>query len=235
MDFILDKDRIKRTGIPEAIFCQDKPADLIQQIIEHSVSLKESRFFTRLSAEKFSALPPELKERLDYHALSSTAILQFHNDGTKENTETNPEKRNEPTDLQTETEIALLTGGSADLGVAWESKRTLSFMGKNSTLIADIGVAGLWRLMENLEQIRQHKVLIVFAGMEGALPTVLGGMVSQPIIAVPVSTGYGASEGGRTAMHSMLSSCAAGITVVNIDNGYGAACAALRILTVNQD
>ena len=97
-------------------------------------------------------------------------------------------------------------------------------------MISDVGVAGLWRLTERLQDIQNHKVVICIAGMDAALPTVLGGLISSALIAVPTSVGYGMAEGGETALRSLLVSCAPGISVVNIDNGYGAACAAIRIL-----
>ena len=108
---------------------------------------------------------------------------------------------------------------------------SLAFFGHRSELIHDIGVAGLWRLLERLDELAKFPIIIVAAGMDGALPTVLGGLVNSAIIAIPTSVGYGAAEGGRTALNAALSSCSSGIVVVNIDNGYGAACAAIRMLT----
>ena len=108
--------------------------------------------------------------------------------------------------------------------------RPLAYHGETATLIADVGVAGLWRLMRRLEEIRTHPVIIAAAGMDAALPSVLGGRVESAIIAVPTSVGYGVASGGRAALDALLSSCAPGLSVVNIDNGYGAACAALRLL-----
>ena len=114
--------------------------------------------------------------------------------------------------------------------VAREAVRTLAFRGEAAALIADVGVAGLWRLTRRLEEIRATPVIIVAAGMDAALPSVLAGLVPGVVIAVPTSVGYGVAAGGRAALDAILSSCAPGITVVNIDNGYGAACAALRLL-----
>jgi hypothetical protein len=118
----------------------------------------------------------------------------------------------------------------ADASVAQEACRTLAFAGVGSRQIADVGVAGLWRLMERLEEIRAYPVVVVVAGMEGALFSVLAGLVSAPVVAVPTSTGYGVSRGGELALHSALGSCAPGVVAVNIDNGFGAAQAALRIV-----
>ena len=128
--------------------------------------------------------------------------------------------------------VAVITAGSSDLGTAYEAFYTLQYMGVAADLVQDIGVAGIHRLMNKLEQLRTYKILIVIAGFEGALPTVVGGLLPQPIIAVPTSTGYGTAKAGETALHAMLTSCANGIAVVNIDNGYGAAMSAIRILNI---
>jgi NCAIR mutase (PurE)-related protein len=127
-------------------------------------------------------------------------------------------------------EVVVLSGGTSDLTVAAEAELALRWHGIRCTLVLDVGVAGLHRLLNALPSLEQASVLIACAGMEGALPTVLAGLVPQPVIGVPVSVGYGVSAGGQAALHSMLASCAPGISVVNIDNGYGAAMAALRIL-----
>jgi len=127
-------------------------------------------------------------------------------------------------------EVAVLGGGTSDLKVASEAQLALRCHGVAAELILDVGVAGLHRLLEQLPHLKPRRVLIACAGMEGALPTVLAGLVPQPVIGVPVAVGYGVSAGGRTALEGMLASCAPGLTVVNIDNGYGAAMAALRIL-----
>ena len=134
----------------------------------------------------------------------------------------------------TENEIAILSGGTSDQFLVNEIYYSLLFFGKKSGLFQHIGVAGVHRLFHNLDQLKKYKVLIVVAGFEGALPTVVGGLLPQPIIGVPASVGYGIGEGGKVALYSMLSSCANGITVVNIDNGYGAAMAAYRIINVHK-
>ena len=126
--------------------------------------------------------------------------------------------------------VAVLSGGSSDLAVAAEARLALACHGVASDLVIDVGVAGLHRLLGELEGLRRARVLIACAGMEGALPTVLAGLLPQPVIGVPVAVGYGVSAGGQAALMGMLASCAPGLTVVNIDNGYGAAMAALRIL-----
>jgi NCAIR mutase (PurE)-related protein len=124
----------------------------------------------------------------------------------------------------------VVAAGTSDVAVAREAARTLRYYGEPVAEITDVGVAGLWRLLERIEEIRRMKVIVAVAGMDAALPTVIGGLVSSPVIGVPTSVGYGVAEDGRTALHAMLASCAPGLVVTNIDNGYGAACAALRIL-----
>ena len=123
-----------------------------------------------------------------------------------------------------------ITAGTSDVSVSREASRTLSYYGVPCLDIADVGVAGLWRLMERIEEIQRHRNVIVVAGFDAALPSVVGGLVPGLVIAVPTSTGYGVARGGETALFSSLVSCAPGVVVVNIDNGYGAACAAIRAL-----
>ncbi len=126
-------------------------------------------------------------------------------------------------------EIGIITAGTSDLAVAEEARVTCEMLGSRAWIISDVGVAGIHRLLGRLDEIRKARVLIVVAGMEGALASAIGGLVSQPIIAVPTSVGYGAAFGGISALLGMLTSCASGVTVVNIDNGFGAACAACKI------
>jgi NCAIR mutase (PurE)-related protein len=126
--------------------------------------------------------------------------------------------------------LAICAAGTADLPVAEEAVLCARFWGYPVATYYDIGVAGLHRLLTQIDEIRKAKVIIVIAGMEGALPSVVGGLVHQPVIAVPTSAGYGVGEGGKAALMGMLSSCASGVTVMNIDNGFGAAYAAHRIL-----
>jgi NCAIR mutase (PurE)-related protein len=157
-------------------------------------------------------LPGALREKLDFDRLSRTAILGGLPSGKP-------------------IEGALVVAaGTADLGPAREAARTLAFHGHTAPLIADVGVAGLWRLNEQLGRLREARVLIVAAGMEGALFSVVAGLVSAPVIALPTSVGYGVAAGGVVALHSALSSCAPGVMAVNIDNGFGAAAAAIKIM-----
>jgi NCAIR mutase (PurE)-related protein len=129
--------------------------------------------------------------------------------------------------------VAIVAGGTSDAAVAREAARTLAFEGEEATLVLDVGVAGLWRLTERLDAIRTHRVIIAVAGMEGAIFSVLTGLVAAPVLAVPVSVGYGVGAGGQVALNAALASCASGLSVLNIDNGFGAAHAALRILNAS--
>jgi hypothetical protein len=204
----LDLQRAERIGLAEAIFCEGKSEAQLRAICEQ-LEPDASMLFTRLEPEQFELFPEPA--RYNYDPVSKTAWLN-------------------PTPLNIDHEVAIITGGSSDVGVSREAARTLEFYGKPSTLIDDVGVAGLWRLLERIDDIKSHKIIIAVAGMDAALPTVLGGLVGSAIIAVPTSVGYGMVKDGETALRSLLVSCSAGITVTNIDNGFGAACAALRIL-----
>jgi NCAIR mutase (PurE)-related protein len=208
-DFILDYERPARIGLGEAIFCAGKTPAQIDAIIADA-ERRSSLLLTRLAPEVFATL--ETSHLLDYDPLSRTAFL-------------GPVGAPDQASL----EIGIVTAGTSDLFVAREAARTLQFNRSPFTLIADVGVAGLWRLLSRVEDLKRMKVIIAVAGMDAALPTVLGGLVPGCIIAVPTSVGYGVAEGGHAALNAILSSCSPGILTVNIDNGYGAACAALRI------
>ena len=208
-DFILDAQRPERIGFGEAIFCSGKSAAQIDAILADPAG-QSGLLLTRLDPAKRAALTAG--GMLDYDPVSQTA---FYGDPRPASAAT--------------TSIGIVTAGTSDLPVALEARRTLQFDGHEPELIADVGVAGLWRLLRRVEELRALKIVIVVAGMDAALPTVLGGLVPGCIIAVPTSVGYGVATGGRAALDAMLASCAPGVTVVNIDNGYGAACAALRI------
>lgn len=212
-DIKLDFDRGQRIGLEEAIFCEGKTADHIVEILTQAKSKQQSFLLTRLNRATHAAITEIQSFDLDYDELSQTAIFGQAHDSRDEN------------------RVAIISAGTSDAGVAREAARTLRYYGHAPREVADVGVAGLWRLMERLSDIQKSDVLIVVAGMDAALPTVLGGLVSQPIIGVPTSVGYGVAKGGESALKSMLSSCSSGLTVTNIDNGYGAACAALRILS----
>jgi len=212
VEFKLDWDRSKRTGTSEAVLCEPKSAAQIDAIVAHAIDLRRRLLLTRLGPRKFGGLAPASREALDYDAASRTAIVG----GLPA--------------VHASARVAIVVAGTSDVSVAREAARTLAFAGEQATLMPDVGVAGLWRLMERLDEIRRHRVVIAVAGMEGALFSVLGGLVPCAVIAVPTSVGYRVSEGGRTALNAALASCASGLAVVNIDSGFGAAHAALRIL-----
>jgi len=211
-EFRLDWQRAGRTGTSEAVLCDAKSVAQIDAIVAHATELGQRLLLTRLGARRFSRLSAPARDALDYDAPTRTAILGGL-----------PETRGTG-------RVVIVCGGTSDLPVAREAARTLAFEGEVATLLVDVGVAGLWRLIERLDDIRSHRVVIAVAGMEGALFSVLAGLVPCAVIAVPTSVGYGVAEGGRTALHAALASCASGLAVVNIDNGFGAAHAALRIL-----
>lgn len=204
----------------EAIWGQDKSAAQIASILRELHGARELALVTRVSPAKVRAVERELG-RLD-----PDLGMPLHH---------HPEARclvspSPPPAIPALGEVVVLGGGSSDRTVASEARLALACHGVATRLVLDVGVAGLHRLLDQLEGLRGARVLIACAGMEGALPTVLAGLMPQPVIGVPVSVGYGVSAGGMAALHGMLASCAPGLTVVNVDNGYGAAMAALRIL-----
>ncbi|HSP42444.1 MAG TPA: nickel pincer cofactor biosynthesis protein LarB [Luteolibacter sp.] len=206
----LDPGRLARQGFPEIIYCQGKTAEQVADNL-HALAMANGRAFgTRLDADKAVTVAAALPEAA-YDALSRTISLG------KMPTAIGPG-------------VAVVTAGTSDLPVAAEAAATLAFLGHPVTCFNDIGVAGIHRLHARIDEIREAAVVIVVAGMEGALPSVVGGLVSAPVIAVPTSVGYGAAFEGLAALLGMLNSCASGLTVVNIDNGFGAALAARRIL-----
>jgi len=208
----LDIERHDRLGFDEAIYAEGKSPLQLGAIIDHATQTNTRRLFTRLPEAKFNALSTEQRTALDYDPISRTAFLGI------------------PAQEHGIARTAIVCAGSSDIAAGREAVRTLEYYGHASTWIPDVGVAGLWRLLERLGDLKAKDVVIVAAGMEGALPSVVGGLVAGVVIALPTSVGYGVSEGGRAALSSALASCAPGVVVVNIDNGYGAACAALRAL-----
>lgn len=211
-EFKLDFERGARIGLDEALLCESKSVDQISAILDAARAKTGRMLLTRLDPSKHEALVARHGAALDYDSLSRTAIL------------------GRPYPALGLAPAAIVMAGTSDLSVGREAARTLAFMGQPYREYADIGVAGLWRLLERIEEIRLAPVVIVAAGMDGALVSVVGGLVATPVIALPTSVGYGVASGGAAALHASLASCAPGIAVVNIDNGYGAACAALRIL-----
>jgi NCAIR mutase (PurE)-related protein len=213
-DHRLDLQRRSRLGMVEAIWGEHKSADQLARIIERLQEEGELALATRVSEEKAEAVRALLP-----------GVPLLHHSGAR--CLVSPQLPSADPALG---RVAVLSGGTSDLPVASEAQLALACHRVEAQLVLDVGVAGLHRLMDRLDDLRRVDVLIACAGMEGALPTVLGGLLPQPVIGVPVAVGYGVSAGGMAALHGMLASCAPGLTVVNIDNGYGAAMAALRIL-----
>ena len=211
-DIRFDFQRRERLGLIEAIWGQDKSIDQLKRLSESVLIKNEVVFITRINSEKANYLLDLYDDARFYEGANCLII--------GENFKKIPTKK----------KVAIISGGSSDLGVTLEAKLALEIYGIKCHSFIDVGVAGLHRLISQLEEINKYDVLIVCAGMEGALATVVGGLLAQPIIAVPVSVGYGVSKDGVTALYSMLSSCSPGIAVMNIDNGYGAAMAAMRII-----
>ena len=212
LDIRFDFERTRRIGLFEAIWGQDKNVSQLKRLCKKVLAKNEIVFITRINREKAKNLL-DIYENARFNEEASCLIIG--------------ENLNK---FNTNKKVAIISGGSSDLAVTLETKLTLEIYGVKSQSFIDVGVAGLHRLISQSEEINKYDVLIVCAGMEGALATVVGGLFGQPIIAVPVSVGYGVSANGETALNSMLSSCSPGIAVMNIDNGYGAAMAAIRII-----
>lgn len=211
---LFDHARPERIGLPEAVFCQGKHLSVLEKLLrEFNSSQDRPILFTRLEAEIFERLPAEVQAGVDYHPVSRTAFGR-----------TLP-RRSGP-------RVAVISAGSADAFVTWEAARTLEYLGLDYSVYEDSGVAGLWRLASRLDEINSHQVVIVVAGLDAALASVMGGLTPKPVFAVPTSVGYGQARGGLTALNSMLVSCSPGLGVLNIDNGYGAACAAARVINL---
>lgn len=213
-DFQPDSERSDRTGLDEAVFCEFKRIDQIERIIQYAIDNDQLQLLTRLSPEQFDSLSDRIRSSISYEEISRTGIV------------------GECPAADAPDRIAVLAAGTSDIGIAREAVRTLAYHGRGCTEYYDVGVAGLWRVMKIQDQLRRMSIVIVVAGMDAALPTVVAGLIPASIIAVPASIGYGVAEGGRSALESILSSCSPGVVTVNIDNGYGAACAAVRM--VNQ-
>ena len=207
-----DSDRPRRIGLPEAVFCQGKPRRALHTLLARFAQDNASPIlFTRLDEDTFESFEEEITSAYDYDPLSRTAW-------------------NARLPERPEGRAAIVSAGTADGAVAREVSRTLTYLGWNCERFEDCGVAGLWRIQSVIEEINKADVIVVAAGLDAALASVLGGLTNRPLIAVPTSVGYGVAQGGNTALSSMLASCAPGVAVMNIDNGYGAACAAARIL-----
>jgi NCAIR mutase (PurE)-related protein len=222
----LDHGRAQRTGIPEVIFCQGKTAGQVVQIVGQILKHEGRVLATRASAEIARAVLDEFPAGR-YDELARTITIDG---GPGAEPAGRPEGR--LAQGPGVPYIVVATGGTSDIPVAEEARLTLDFLGDRTMRTYDVGVAGIHRLLRHQELLRGAGVVIAVAGMEGALASVVAGLVDCPVVAVPTSIGYGASFGGLAALLSMLNSCAPGVSVVNIDNGFGAAVVAHQILKV---
>jgi NCAIR mutase (PurE)-related protein len=199
----LDHHRALRRGFPEVVFGPGKTAEQIALIVERLASSSDKVLVTKVAEECFDTVYQHTPDAA-YHPVARAITVN-----TAKDTVLRPG-------------IMVLSGGTADIPIAEEAALTAELMGNEVERSYDVGIAGVHRLLDHLPRLRQAKVLVVVAGMEGALPSVVSGLVSTPVIAVPTSVGYGASFSGLTALLTMLNSCSAGVSVVNIDNGFGA-------------
>lgn len=211
----LDLDRLRRCGHPEVVYGPGKSPEQIAVALRRLCNADGVALATRVEPTVAAAVRRILPDLVHD---ATAGILRL----------------GRPLSMQTERRVAVISAGTSDQSVAEESAVTLETFGVPVLRFPDVGVAGLHRLLGVVEEVRECDVTIVVAGMEGALPSVVAGLIDIPVIAVPTSTGYGVGAGGTTALHGMLSSCAAGVTVVNIDNGFGAAMGVLRLLALDR-
>ena len=212
----VDIDRPQRCGMPEVIYC---PRKTPKQIIDIMIALKnagQNILATKATQKQFAAVKDAIPESV-YHETARCITVQVA-------------KPAKPVGL-----VAVVSAGTSDMAVAEEAALTAEHMGANVTRLCDVGVAGLHRLMKHIDLLKSARAVVVVAGMEGALPSVVGGLIDRPIIAVPTSVGYGTSMKGLAALLAMLNSCVPGISVVNIDNGFGAGAAAAMINRVSEN
>jgi pyridinium-3,5-biscarboxylic acid mononucleotide synthase len=206
----LDHHREMRTGYPEIIYCAGKTIEQVREIFRVMASRENNVIGTRANKEMYDEVKGVLPEAVYYPVARIISV-----------------QKKKP--VTPDTRIAVITAGTSDMPVAEEAAITAELLGNNVLRIYDAGVAGIHRLVDKLVEIRTCRVVIVIAGMEGALASVVGGLVDKPVIAVPTSVGYGANFGGISALLAMLTSCSTGVTVVNIDNGFGAGFSASQI------
>jgi NCAIR mutase (PurE)-related protein len=198
----VDHHRCLRTGVPEVVYCAGKTTDQIVGIARRLASHHDNIMATRAGADVFKAVKKEIGD-CQYHETARIIVIK-------------------PRPVEQVGNIAMVCAGTSDLPVVEEAAVTATVLGNKVTRLYDVGVAGIHRLLDSCEELYSANVAVVVAGMEGALASVVGGLVDYPVIGVPTSVGYGASFGGVAALLSMLNSCASGVSVVNIDNGFGA-------------
>lgn len=212
LDFArLDHHRHLRSGQPEAVFSEGKTHDQLLAIIKKMIAAKSDVLATKLSPEVYKKLKPKLPKKAEYYPASKTLVIRH--------------KKKAPGVGQ----VVVVSAGTSDIPIAEEAAVTAELFGSKVETIYDIGVAGLHRLLDNTDRLRKARVVIAVAGMDGALASVVGGLIENPVIAVPTSIGYGASFNGVAALLTMLNSCAQGVATVNIDNGFGAGSMAHKI------
>ncbi|MBN1387522.1 MAG: nickel pincer cofactor biosynthesis protein LarB [Bacteroidales bacterium] len=199
----IDHQREIRTGYPEIVFCEGKTTEQVRNIFKHISDTGQNVLGTRATEDKFNAVHSIAPEAIWHKEARIISII-----------------REKP--KTAESPVAVITAGTSDIPVAEEAAVTCELLGNRVTRIYDAGVAGIHRLLHQLPEIKKCRVVIVIAGMEGALASVVGGLIDKPVIAVPTSVGYGANFKGVSALLAMLTSCASGVSVVNIDNGFGA-------------
>ena len=207
----VDHHRPLRNGMAEVIYCEGKTAPQISKIIQKQLKAGCDILATRLAREAYLKLKKDLPAKAKYNA--EGRVLTIY-------------KSTKPKPVG---QILVVTAGTSDIPVAEETIATAELLGSKVDKLVDVGVAGIHRLLDKVDRLREARVIVVVAGMDGALPSVVGGLVSCPVIGVPTSVGYGASFGGVAALLTMLNSCSTGVGAVNIDNGFGAGCLAHRI------
>ena len=207
----IDHHRSIRTGMPEVVFCEGKTSNQLIEIINKISASGSNVLATRLSEDAYNKIKDKIPAAAKYQPISRTLTYSKADKKTLKGL------------------INIITAGTSDIPVAEEAAITAEILGSKVGKIFDVGVAGIHRLFDRLDDIRSSRVVIIVAGMDGALASVVGGLVDQPIIAVPTSVGYGTAFNGLAPLLTMLNSCAAGVATVNIDNGFGAGCIAHRI------
>jgi hypothetical protein len=206
----LDHDRARRRGYPEAVYCEGKTPDQVRAVAQAIRASGTTTLFTRAGPAHTEAVLdvlPNARHDADARMLAWPPEPPAPRGGR----------------------VLVVGAGTADFGIAREAQLTAEYLGRGADLVTDVGIAGLHRILARLDQLRSARVIIVVAGMDGALPGLVAGLVSTPVIAVPTSVGYGTALGGLAALFTMLNSCAPGVAVVNIDNGYGAGHLAAQI------
>jgi NCAIR mutase (PurE)-related protein len=216
LDFAkIDHHRSLRNGLPEVVYGKGKTESQLVKIIQSLYKAKSDILVTKLDSKVYKKIQKKLPSKNIYNKLSSTLVIS------------NKKKK-------LVGKITIISAGTSDIPVAEEARVTSEFLGSKTETFFDIGVAALHRLLDKVKVLREARVVIVIAGMDGALPSVVGGLVSCPVIAVPTSIGYGASLNGVAALLTMLNSCSTGVATVNIDNGFGAGCIAHKINLIGE-